>query len=92
MSSSPRNPFNSRSTLSTSAGEFTYYDLGALESQGIGRVGKLPYCLRVLLEAMLRNVDGFVVTDDDVAGLANWNAKSPTNAELPFMRLRVSCW
>lgn len=86
---SDTNPFNARKTLSTSSGDFTYYDLGALASKGIGNIDALPYCMRVMLEAMLRNVDGFIVTADDVSGLANWNAKSPAQTELPFMPGRV---
>jgi len=88
-SRTPGNPFNARRSLSTTAGEYTYFALGALEEQNVGHVSKLPYCLRVLLEALLRNVDGFVVTDDDVAALASWNAKSPEKTELPFMPGRV---
>ena len=38
---------------------------------------------------MLRHLDGFVVTADDVAGLANWNAKAPAKEEIPFMPARV---
>ncbi|HWP37016.1 MAG TPA: aconitate hydratase AcnA, partial [Gemmatimonadales bacterium] len=87
--SSIRNPFNSRRTLRTSAGEFTYFHLGALAEQRIGHVDRLPYSIRVLLEAMLRNVDGFIVTDDDVVGLANWKAKNPEQVEIPFMPGRV---
>lgn len=83
------NPFNSRSTLSTSRGTFTYFALDALKRAGIGRVDRLPYSIKVLLESMLRNVDGFVVTQDDVAGLANWSAKSPAKEEIPFMPGRV---
>ncbi len=83
------NPFNSRKTLETAAGELTYYDLGALAEQRVGDVDRLPYSLRVLLEAMLRNVDGFIVTQDDVAGLANWNATSVNRVEMPFMPGRV---
>ncbi|MFG0275632.1 MAG: aconitate hydratase AcnA [Phycisphaerales bacterium] len=84
-----RNPFNSRRTLKTSSGEYTYYALDALKAEKIGHVDRLPYSIKVLLEAMLRNVDGFVVTNDDVAGLAAWNAKSPARTELPFMPGRV---
>jgi aconitate hydratase len=45
----------------------------------------------VLLESMLRNVDGFVVTADDVSGLAGWNANAPAagGGEIPFMPGRV---
>jgi len=84
-----RNPFNARKTLETSSGRYAYYDLDALKEQGVGHVEKLPYCLRVMLESMLRNVDGFIVTADDVAGLAGWNAKDPTKTEMPFMPGRV---
>ena len=85
----PHNPFNSRKTLSADAGEFVYYDLGALAEQRVGDVDRLPYSIRVLLEAMLRNVDGFVVTQDDVAGLASWDAKNVNRVEMPFMPGRV---
>src|SRR5690606_12071369 len=69
-------PFNARSILKTKHGEYVYYDLNALKRQGVGHVDRLPFSIRVLLEAALRNVDGFIVTADDVSGLANWNAKS----------------
>jgi aconitate hydratase len=84
-----RNPFNSRKTLTTSFGKYTYFALSALKDSGIGRVDRLPFSVKVLLESMLRNVDGFVVTQDDVAGLANWNAKAPAKEEIPFMPGRV---
>src|SRR5690349_7514652 len=82
-------PFNARKSLKTPHGAYTYYDLGALSRQRIGHVDRLPYSIKVLLEAMLRNVDGFIVTADDVAGLANWNAKKPAQEEVPFMPGRV---
>ena len=86
---SPANPFQSRKTLKTAHGEYTYYSLEALKQQRVGHVDKLPVSIKVLLEAMLRNVDGFIVTDDDVSGLANYNPKSATKEELPFMPARV---
>ncbi|MBX3382201.1 MAG: aconitate hydratase AcnA [Phycisphaeraceae bacterium] len=82
-------PFNARAELTTKAGTYTYYDLNALTRQKVGHVDRLPYSIRVLLESMLRNLDGFVVTADDVAGLANWNAKAPVKEEIPFMPARV---
>ena len=82
-------PFGARKTLTTSSGTYTYFDLGALKAKGIGHVDKLPYSIKVLLESMLRNLDGFVVTADDVSGMANWNAKAPVKEEIPFMPGRV---
>jgi len=84
-----KSPFNSRTTLSTKFGTYTYFSLQALKDAGIGHVDRLPFSVKVLLECMLRNVDGFVVTQDDVAGLANWNAKAPAKEEIPFMPGRV---
>jgi aconitate hydratase len=83
------NPFNSKKTLTVNGKSYAYFDLNALVQQKVGHVARLPYSLRVLLEAMLRNVDGFVVNNDDVIGMANWNAKSPAKVELPFMPGRV---
>jgi aconitate hydratase len=85
----PNNPFNSRTTLTAAGKTYTYFDLNALARQKIGRVDRLPCSIKVLLEAMLRNVDGFIVTQDDVVGLANWNARSPAKEEIPFMPGRV---
>ncbi len=85
----PRSPFNSRRTLTTKGGSYTYFALDALREQRVGHVDRLPFSIKVLLESMLRNCDGFAVTQDDVAGLANWNAKSPAREEIPFMPGRV---
>ncbi|MBL8760272.1 MAG: aconitate hydratase AcnA [Phycisphaerae bacterium] len=85
--SSRPDPFGAKKSLSTKFGTYTYFDLASLAK--VGHVSKLPYSIKVLLESMLRNLDGFVVTADDVSGLANWNAKSPAKEEIPFMPGRV---
>ena len=83
-------PFNARATLTTSSGTaYTYFDLNSLAKHKIGHIEKLPFSIRVLIESMLRNLDGFIVTADDVAGLANWDAKAPVKEEIPFMPARV---
>ena len=83
-------PFNSVSTLDVDGTSYRYHRLAALDEQGVGvGVDKLPYSIRVLLEAMLRNIDGFVVTADDVSGLASYNAKGVNRVEMPFMPGRV---
>ncbi len=81
--------FHAKATLKTPHGDYTYYRLAALVEKKIGHVAKLPYSIRVLLESMLRNVDGFTVSADDVSGLAAWNAKRPSKDEIPFMVGRV---
>jgi len=83
-------PFDAKKAITTSSGTYTYFDLGVLDQAGIGRgISKLPFSIRVLLESMLRNLDGFTVTQDDVAGLANYNAAAVNSTEIPFTPGRV---
>src|ERR1700757_3890499 len=65
------------------------YSLPALEEQEIGKISRLPVSIRIVLESVLRNCDGKKVRRKDVETLANWNAKSPVNAEIPFVVARI---
>ncbi|MFM7058112.1 MAG: aconitase family protein, partial [Planctomycetota bacterium] len=86
---STANPFGAEAALNTSAGQVRYFRLRKLVEDGIGSIETLPFSIRVLLEACLRNVDNFVVTADDVVNLANWNAAKPAEIEVPFKPGRV---
>lgn len=83
------NPFGAEATLSTKAGDVRYFSLTKLADDGLANIDSLPFSIRVLLEAVLRNVDGFVVNEDDVTTLAAWNAAAPKEVELPFKPGRV---
>src|SRR6201982_1672640 len=65
------------------------YSLPALEEQGIGKISRLPVSIRIVLESVLRNCDAKKVRCKDVETLANWNAKSPANEEIPFVVARI---
>ena len=81
--------FNTKDTFKTDSGSAVLYRLDALEKQGVGDISRLPFSIRVLLEALLRTEDGFEVTADDVLRLANWDAHASAPAELPFKPGRV---
>ncbi len=66
-----------------------FYSLPELEKQGIGKVSRLPVSIRVVLESLLRNLDGKKVMEADVKNLANWNAKAPGEYEIPFTVARI---
>jgi aconitate hydratase A / 2-methylisocitrate dehydratase len=83
------NPFNSRASLETQGGRATIFRLDALEKAGLGSVSKLPFSIKVLLEAVLRNCDGKLIKESEVAALAGWKAKSPVPHEVPFKPARV---
>lgn len=84
------NSFNARDTFETSAGPAGIYRLSKLEEAGLTKVDALPYSIRVLLESVLRNCDGYVVTEEDVKALAAWADSKGTKAvEVPFKPARV---
>ena len=77
-------PFKARREL----GELgTYFALDALDEAGID-TSTLPYSIRVLLEGALRNLDGFLISEDDVKGIATWSADGE-RGEIPFRPSRV---
>ncbi len=87
---SSANPYNSCKQLVVNETTYHYYDIGALDEAGIGiGIANLPYSIRVLLEGMLRNCDGFTVTQDDIVGLANYDATNVNKVEMPFVPGRV---
>jgi aconitate hydratase len=84
-----QDPFGARETLDTGSGGVVIYRLESLEKAGLGGISRLPFSIKVLLESLLRNCDGALITEQDVAALAAWNAGSPAAREVPFKPARV---
>ncbi len=82
-------PFSAKSTFNTGSGTAGIYRLSKLEDAGLGKISALPFSIRVLLEAVLRNCDGYEVTEADVKNLAAWQAAKPAEVEIPFKPARV---
>ncbi len=85
----PNDPFKTRATLDVNGRTYAYYNVRALQDAGLGNIDRMPYSIRVLLEAQLRNLDGFIVTNDDVSALAGYDPKNVKKTEMPFMPGRV---
>ena len=88
-STTPRDTFGALARFEGPSGPAIYYRLAALEEQGIGQVSRLPFSIKVLLEAALRNNNGFEVTDEDVTRLAQWSPEPGKKHEIPFKPARV---
>jgi aconitate hydratase len=88
-SGQPHNSWNSFSTFAVNGNTVSYYSLPALEKAGIGKMSKLPISIRIVLESLLRNMDGKSIKQEDVTELANWNAKNPSSSDVPFKVARV---
>src|SRR3954467_6997540 len=82
------NSFNSRSSLKVGKKEYEIYRLDALDKAGIS-TAHLPFCLRILLENLLRTEDGRNVTREEVRALATWNSRSKPDKEIAFTPSRV---
>ncbi|MGH7740431.1 MAG: aconitate hydratase AcnA, partial [Candidatus Eiseniibacteriota bacterium] len=85
----PNDPFGARAALDTPSGPVQIHRLDVLAKSLDVALDRLPYSIRVLLEAALRTCDGYQVTEDDVKRLAGWSPKSNVDAEIPFKPARV---
>jgi aconitate hydratase len=77
-------------TFTTGSGaEGKFYSLPALAEQGFPNLHRLPVSIRIVLESVLRCVDGRKVTVEDVKNLASYNAQAPGEYEIPFTVARI---
>ena len=86
----PHNTFETLDSFDLGGGrKGQFYSLPKLEKAGVGPVSKLPVSIRIVLESVLRNVDGKKITENDVRTLANWAPNGERKEEIPFMVARV---
>ncbi len=78
------NSFGARSTLTVADQTYGIYRLEAIETDV-----QLPYSLKVLLENLLRNEDGRLVTPGQVSALASWSPRNPGHTEIQYTPARV---
>jgi len=82
-----QDPFSARETIETPLGQREIFRIGALST--IADINALPYSIKVLLEAVLRNHDGHTITDEDVQALAGYDASKVEETEIAFRPGRV---
>lgn len=83
------NLHNSRQSFELNGKTYNYYRLKALQDAGIADVSRLPYSIKVLLESVLRQHDGYVIKDEHVENLAKWGTDVDPSSEVPFKPSRV---
>lgn len=81
--------FNSLATLKAQSGTYHIYRLDALEKAGLCQLDRIPYSVRILIESLLRQVNGQEITTADIEALANWGGDSQRQPEVPFLPARV---
>jgi len=80
--------FNARDTLKTDHGTYTYYRLEALEKASLTDLKRLPFSIRIVLEAALRQCNDREITQEDVRNIAAWKPRSERPG-IPFLPSRV---
>jgi aconitate hydratase len=81
--------FAALSELTVDGRSVRYFSLQKVERAGVGRIGRLPISLRVILESLLRNLDGKRIREEDVRALAAWQPNAERQTEVPFVVARV---
>ena len=85
----PHDFFKAREILHTSQQDYVVYRLDALEKVGLTRLDQLPFSIRILLEAALRQCNDREITRDEVIAIAGWKPVDPQRPAIAFLPARV---
>ncbi|PZT53724.1 aconitate hydratase AcnA [Paenibacillus silvae] len=86
---SAKNHFSAARSLEVGGKSYRYYSLDALQEGGHGDLSKLPFSIKVLLEAAIRQFDGRAITEEHVKQLTGWAEGRDNNKEIPFIPARI---
>jgi len=80
--------FKSRDVLKVGDRQYIIFRLDALEKAGLTNLSKLPFSIRIVLEAALRQCNDNEITQNDVKNIAAWTPKG-ARPGIPFLPGRV---
>lgn len=80
---------NSVDYLDAPQGKVKIYSLRKWGEQTGKDIGALPYSIRVLAESLLRQMDGRLITAEDLSKVASWSPEGNDDADIPFIPARV---
>ncbi len=69
--------------------DYHFFDINRLETEGIARIRTLPYTIRIMVENLLRKLDGHVVREEDLRHIAQWKKRYEAPQEIPYHPARV---
>jgi aconitate hydratase A / 2-methylisocitrate dehydratase len=75
--------------ISVRGKDYHYYDINGLQEKGIATITKLPYTIKILVENLLRKLDGQTVREEDLLNIARWEKHYPAPQEIPYHPARV---
>jgi len=68
--------------------QYDFYDINLLNGKGTS-IQSLPFSIRVLIENLLRNLDGKIVLEEDLVNIRGWQKRYKDPVEIPFHPGRV---
>jgi len=80
--------FNSRDVLKVGDKQYVIFRLDALEKAGLTQLKRLPFSIRIVLEAALRQCNDKEITQEDVKNIASWTARG-NRPGIPLLPARV---
>ncbi len=83
-----KNSFGALSALKVRNRQYQIFRLEALEKAGVASLNRVPYCIKVLLENLLRFEDDRTVKPADIEYVARWTVAGPSR-EIQFRPARV---
>ena len=79
-----------RRTLTLGRDNYAFYAIEAAEAAGYGSFERLPVSLKVVLENLLRHLDGTTVTPEDITAFSTWiDQGGRATAEIAYRPARV---
>ncbi len=69
--------------------QYNIFDINILEEKGLADIKRLPFSIKILVENLLRKMDGKVVKEQDVLNIARWQKKYDEPVEIPYHPARV---
>ncbi|SLM33073.1 aconitate hydratase 1 [Desulfamplus magnetovallimortis] len=78
-----------RKVLNINGDSFTICNISTLEQKSVADIQRLPFSIRILLENLLRNLDGDIVNENDVVNVLNWGRHGEDSVMIPFHPARV---
>ncbi len=80
---------NLRRTLNVNNKQYDYFSIKAAQDAGFKNLSKLPYSMKILLENLLRHLDGHTVQKDDIKAFESWITTKQSDREIAYRPARV---
>lgn len=65
------------------------FDIGRLAAEGIADMARLPFSIRILVENLMRKLDGRIVKEEDLLNIARWQQRYDAPVEIAYHPARV---